>query len=381
MSTSTISSSDKPKQPRALRWLTNFLLCLGILLILGFIYQTIASLIDAKRYPPPGQLVDMGGYKLHLDCKGPVGDGPTVVVDAGLGGGVLSWTLVTAELSDMRVCAFDRAGMGWSDTGPKSPTAADRNEELHLLLQKAGIQPPYVMVGHSLGGAYAFAYLKRYPDEVAGLVLVDPGNNSSTGLFEKWVATQPLSESERGIFNAQNEQMNRLMALTPVLQTPEYIKGFMAPFGAIRLYLLFNDPSAKYPPDLQAQIGDVNRALDSRSSFYSAYVKEGENATQVYKDAYANTTGCGDMPILVLSASQSITPLTPDSPEAKSLSPEMLSYLNLVLRWTGAEHEKLAACSTQGQMLIVDSSHYMTFDQPGAVASAIRQVSEQQTRK
>lgn len=184
-STSTATVSKKSKR----HWFKGLLFILAGLLIIGFIYQTVASLIDNQRYPPTGQMVDMGGYSLHIDCRGPAGENPTVVMDAGQGEAIFEWLPVTAQLSsDVRVCMFDRAGLGWSELGSQSPSVADRNEELHLLLQKAGVQPPYVMVGHSQGGAYAFAYLKRYPEETVGLVLVDPGNNSGTGLFDEWVA-------------------------------------------------------------------------------------------------------------------------------------------------------------------------------------------------
>lgn len=139
---------------------------------------------------------------------------------------------------------------------------------------------------------------------------------------------------------------------------------------------LFKNASALYPPDLQAQIGDANQALRSRSLAYFAVLKEKNASTQVYKDAYTDMTGCGDKPIKVLSASQTTTPLALDSPAAKASSPDMLAFTNLVLRWQGEENVKMAACSMQGERLVMDSSHYMTFDQPGAVVSAIRQVVE-----
>jgi pimeloyl-ACP methyl ester carboxylesterase len=378
-STFTAIESNKPILSRACRWLKRIgvtLLAVVVLgLLIGFIYQTVATRLDDNRFPAPGQLVDMGGYRLHINYQGPVGKGPTVVIDAGMGEGTLSWLLVTPELvSDIRVCTFDRAGMGWSEPGSRSPSVADRNEELHQLLQRAGIQPPYVMVGHSLGGAYAFAYMHRYPDETAGLVLVDSGNKNGTGVFDQWVAGQPLADSERQAYQNTVAQFQQMMALVPLFQIPDYIKAGLAPFGSMRLYFSFNSASDKYPPSLQSHIGETLKALHSRNSFYGAYVRENESQTQIFKDAYATMTGCGNKPIVVLSASQSVSPLAPDSPSAKSLSPDMLTYFNLISSWQSNEHVKLAACSTQGQRRIVDSSHYMTFDQPSAVASAIRQV-------
>lgn len=343
------------------------------LLVLGLVYQIVASWIDVNRFPAPGQLVDMGGYRLHINCQGPTGKGPTVVMDAGLGEGTLSWSLVTPELvSDTRVCTFDRAGMGWSDPGSRSPSVADRNAELHLLLQKAGVQPPYVLVGHSLGGAYAFAYMRRYPDETAGLVLVDSGNNSGTGRFDEWVQTQTLSDTERQAYQSMTALVKQMMPLVPLMQIPNHLKAGLAPFGVMRIYYLFSNVSPNYPATLQAQLGDVNRALHSRGSYYGANFAESAQSIAVYQDAYANMTGCGNKPIMVLSASQTVSAMSAE--QTAQTNPESLAYINLLLRWQGEMHKKMAACSNQGQQQVIESSHYMIFDQPGAIGSAIRQV-------
>ena len=114
----------------------------------------------------------MGGYSLHIQC---VGTGsPTVVLDAGLGGTSLDWNLVQTEIGPTtQVCAYDRAGMGWSDTGPAPRTPGQIARELHTLLTNAGIPGPYVLVGHSAGGKNVRMFALQYPDEVAGMVLVD----------------------------------------------------------------------------------------------------------------------------------------------------------------------------------------------------------------
>src|SRR5215210_6539689 len=117
-------------------------------------------------------MVGVGGYRLHINC---VGQGnPTVVLDAGSGGMSAHWVRVQREVSGTtRVCAYDRAGMGWSEMGPDPRDAKQITSELHTLLKGAGIEGPYVLVGHSFGGMYMQTYAARYPDEVAGVVLVD----------------------------------------------------------------------------------------------------------------------------------------------------------------------------------------------------------------
>src|ERR1043165_9432869 len=161
---------------RVLSWTGRGLAALFVLIVVlalaGASYEAIAAAGDARRYPPPGQLVDVGGYRLHIQC---VGSGnPTVVLDAGLSGSSLDWSLVQPELGrTTRVCAYDRAGMGWSDPGPQPRTPRRIADELHTLLTNAGIAGPYVLVGHSLGGKNVRLFALSHPDQVAAMVLVD----------------------------------------------------------------------------------------------------------------------------------------------------------------------------------------------------------------
>jgi pimeloyl-ACP methyl ester carboxylesterase len=144
---------------------------LGILL--GMIYQIAGIRRDAKLHPPPGRLVDIGGHRLHLLESGR--GSPTILLEAGLMSTVLSWTGLQQELSNSyRVVSYDRAGLGWSELGPMPRTADRLVNELHELLQRGGISPPYVLVGHSFGGLTMPLFAARYPEEVAGMVLVDP---------------------------------------------------------------------------------------------------------------------------------------------------------------------------------------------------------------
>ena len=145
---------------------------LSALAVAGAIYQAVATELAERAYPPPGEMIDVGGYSLHINC---VGQGtPTVVLDSGLGDFSAQWVRVQREVSGTtRVCAYDRAGMGWSEMGPEPRDAGQITSELHTLLDRAGIEGPYVLVGHSLGGLSMLTYANRYPDEVAGVALVE----------------------------------------------------------------------------------------------------------------------------------------------------------------------------------------------------------------
>lgn len=145
---------------------------LFVLSVTGVIYQTAATEWDRKNFPPPGNLIDVGGFKMHIHC---IGQGsPTVILDAMSGGFSSYWGWVQPEVAEKtRVCAYDRAGFGWSDNDPEPESPQRTAQNLHTLLTNAGIEGPFVMVGHSKGGLYVREYAALYPQEVAGLVLLD----------------------------------------------------------------------------------------------------------------------------------------------------------------------------------------------------------------
>src|SRR3712207_1859863 len=154
ISLSVVSSTTARRIMRRIwRPLLGLVVVLLVLAVAGAIYQAIATELAERVYPPPGKMVDVGDYSLHINC---VGQGsPTVVLDAGSGEWSAQWVRVQRQVSGTtRVCAYDRAGMGWSVMGPEPRDAKQITSELHTLLGKAGIEEPYVLVGHSFGGMY-----------------------------------------------------------------------------------------------------------------------------------------------------------------------------------------------------------------------------------
>jgi pimeloyl-ACP methyl ester carboxylesterase len=133
----------------------------------GAVYQEFAERRDRSRYPAPGRMVDVGGYRMHVRC---LGEGsPAVILESGMGMSSNAWALVQPTVARFtRACSYDRAGYGWSEAGG----AADPVSTLHLFLKKAGISGPYVFAGHSLGSILARIFAHRYPSDTAGMVLV-----------------------------------------------------------------------------------------------------------------------------------------------------------------------------------------------------------------
>jgi pimeloyl-ACP methyl ester carboxylesterase len=142
-----------------------------VLLAAGGMYERFRE-STAPAVAMPGQLVDVGPYRLHLECTG--SRGPTVILEPGASGSAASMGLIaSAAARDSRVCVYDRAGRGWSDPAATPPDGAQIATDLHTLLHRAQVPGPYVLAGHSFGGLYVRTFAAKYPDEVAGLVLVD----------------------------------------------------------------------------------------------------------------------------------------------------------------------------------------------------------------
>lgn len=135
-------------------------------------FNSIARLWFRAHNPPPGEIYTVDGYKMHIDCMG--SGSPTIVLDAGLGDDAVTWAAVQPALAKTtRVCAYDRAGFGWSDAGPLPRDADHIASELHGLLRQAKVELPIVLTGHSISGIYMRAYAAHYPEDLAGMVFVD----------------------------------------------------------------------------------------------------------------------------------------------------------------------------------------------------------------
>jgi pimeloyl-ACP methyl ester carboxylesterase len=225
------------------------------LAVIGAIYQTIATQIDQRTYSPPGEMVDVDGHLMHINCIGE--GGPTVILEAANLGMSAHWVRVQQQLAQTtRVCAYDRAGMGWSEAGPEPRDARQISSELHTLLKGAGTEGPYVLVGHSYGGLYTQMYAARYPNQVAGVALVDSSH------------PEQFTRSPEG--RAMYEQTNRLGAVLP----------FLTRLGVTRLTNL-NPAHPDLPPKQREQIEAFNSSTQHVVTTVEEFGATPETSAQV----------------------------------------------------------------------------------------------------
>jgi len=162
---------------------------IGSLLIIGAIYQVISAKLDEQRYPALGEMINIGGRSLHVVRTQLSKDAPTVILEAGNGLTSTSWMLVQPEIAKFANCmSYDRAGFGWSKPSPDLCISVNDMKDLHHVLEKLGMPTPYIFVGHSYGGMLGRLYAAHYPDEIAGIVLVD-------AYHEEQVKSIPLPSS------------------------------------------------------------------------------------------------------------------------------------------------------------------------------------------
>jgi pimeloyl-ACP methyl ester carboxylesterase len=256
------------------RWLLYPVIVVLALASIGGGYQTLGAAADAKAYPMPGQLIDVGGHRLHLSCTG--AGTPTVVLEPGAGemSSNLGW-ITPAVARDTRVCVYDRAGRGWSEPADTAQDGAQIATDLHRLLQRGHVPGPYVLAGHSFGGLYVLTFAARYPDEVAGMVLVDSTAPAS--------AANPATPSPG--HGGTGDAMSRVSALYSTA----------ARLGLARLYAELAWGSL--PPRSRDEV----RASDATASTLRSTIDEYAQAAASTEQA-AGLRDFGDKPLIVLTA-------------------------------------------------------------------------------
>lgn len=314
---SIINQKGKKEMNISLIWLGRIVVLIIGLALIGPIYERMAEAADAKAYPPPGQLVDVGGHRLHINCTGT--GSPTVVIEAGLGDWSTGWGFVQPEVAKTtRVCTYDRAGWGWSDAGPLPRDAAQFAKELHTLLQNTNIPGPYVMVGHSLGGLGVRVFVHEYALEVAGVVMID-------SMTPQQFTQSPTDVQPR--LDAQSQ--------------PFSIPALLARFGIVRLLAR---PLGIMPSGTPDENAYFSRLVLPQSA--QALTNESQGMPAAGAQASAVKT-FGDLPLIVLTAK-----------------------LNNMPGWQEWQTE-LLQLSSNSQQLFSESGHNIHFEKPDAAAAAV----------
>lgn len=287
-----------------------------IVVLVGMAYQMLFTLIDRQRYKtPPGEMIDIGSHRLHIRIMGDA-PGLTVVLDAGVGGNNLDWQRVQQEVGKFaRVVSYDRGGYGWSEKGPDPRTPERIVEELHLLLNRAGITPPYIMVGHSFGGIYVRLFARKYPDEVAGFIFVE----SSHPDMLKAVNTEP-----------ELKRLRRVMIFKRL--------------GIVRAML----------PRLMSHAKVLDRT--ARKQYLAINMLDTDNVIREAKPMYESGVDLPetiDLPLTVISR-------------------ERFDELPAEKRWQEYQDRLVALSADAKRIYTSTSSHYTALVEPDPVVSAIR---------
>jgi pimeloyl-ACP methyl ester carboxylesterase len=304
--------------------------------------------------PPPGRLVDIGGWRLHLNCTGEVVAGqPTVILEAGVGAFSVDWALVQPLVASFaHVCSYDRAGSGWSDLGPDPRTMRQIAWELHALMGKANMQPPFVLVGHSYGGALVRVYASTYPKEVAGLVLVDAQHDDYLRLVnDKEVMASTLA-SGRPIPPAKTAGPLRDSDIPPA------VRAQIESMAAWNMQHANEPPRDKLPLEAQRMRSWATSQVKQAVATNNPY--EGDELLALQAERKTQPYSYVDLPLIVLTRGRPEF----DGPNARAMDAER--------RKNQAE---LASRSRNGKQLVVDGSgHHIDVEHPEVVAKAIRDV-------
>ena len=321
-----------------------------LVVVAGWLYQLTGTARDRRRFPLPGRMVDIGGSRLHLLESG--SGTPPVILEAGIAASCLNWTSIQAELArSMCVFSYDRAGLGWSDAASSPRTVSRAVEELHALVMAAQIPAPFVLTGHSFGGLLVRCYAVRYPDLVAGLVLLDP-----------LAASEWLEPSK-----AQWKTLRRgaMLARRGAL---------LARFGVVRFGLATLSSGLQLIPKLVARIVSSG----SGESAISRLVRE---VQKMPPETWPIVQAHWCLPKSFLGMANYLESLPTSAAQASEFA-ELPAHIPVTIisasNFTAAQladRDRIAHRSLNGKHIIATKSgHWIHFDQPELVIQAIREM-------
>lgn len=310
------SSASACDATRSIR-LTLIFELVGVVLLamIGVVYERRTEERDRNLYPPPGKLIDIGGYRFHLHCSG---QGPTVVLEYGQQGSYVDWHRVQPMVAEFaRVCIYDRGGYGWSDRSPRARVPRAMADELHTLLHTAGETVPYILVGHSFGGLNSLMFAHSFPQEVAGVVLVDAS------------VPEMMSAMRR-----RDSLTLRMMQMAIPFGLPRW-RGWCGG----------NAP---------AEIRGMKQAITCRSALYEAYYREWSSFPESAAEIRA-ITSIGPIPLIVIAR-----------------DPTLAGNSAREMEWNRLQRERTKISSSSEFEVASGSGHDIPMDRPDVIAEAVK---------
>lgn len=294
---------------------------LVLALVVAITVQWLLSYLALERNPAPGEMVVVDGRQMHLLCQGQ--GSPAVILESGMPGTSLGWASVIEDIASFaRVCAYDRAGYGWSEAGPEPRTLRNITGELRDLLRTAQVGRPYVLVGHSFGGLVVQLYASRFPDEVAGMVLVD--------------SSHPDLARHTGRLDRMGRVAFRLKLL--------------APLGIARLII---DVPSGNPESRPSSVRVMEKEHLATTRSFLTMASEGKGLRESLNQAAENRPRLGRKPLVVLTEGRRR------------------------MEFWHAMQEQFTELSDDSEWQVVDGAgHFIHQDEPDIVVDAVRRVVE-----
>jgi pimeloyl-ACP methyl ester carboxylesterase len=323
-----------------------FAAVITILVAAGVVYQLIGVRRDARRYAAPGTMIDVGGQRLHVICAGR--GRPTVLFESGIAASTLSWTRVLPDVAAFtRACAYDRAGLGWSDPSRAARTLARMLDELGGVLAHTADGGPAVLVGHSFGAFLVCEFASRHPAEVAGIVLLDPPSD--------W---HEMTRHQRGMLwgGIQLSRVGAILARLGIVRACLALLTGGAPGVPRKFVRVFGPTTARTLERLVGEVRklppDVHPIVQTRWCQPKCFTAMAEHLAALEETAavISRLAALPDVPLVVISSGDQI--------------PDVI-----------ARHRQLARLSLNGRHVMAAASrHWIQFDQPELVVSTIRDV-------
>ncbi len=310
-----------------------------------------------KNYPAPGELIDVGGYKMHINysCTSATPDKtPTVILDAGFACFSLVWNLVQPEVAQFtNVCSYDRAGLGWSEKSPSLRTSCNMASELHTLLERANIPKPYILVGHSFGGVIMQLYANTYPEDVYGLVLVD---SSHKDILAK---SKEFNRTHYNLLPFLHRIWHRSLNFFGL----ETISNFTG-VRAIYMYSLSKNGIATIPASIKEIF--LSRLLTPLG--IATRTQEAQHITESHQQLANSTNRFSDKPLIVISRGKAID----ETCDAQKMWPYLTKAHEEI--WMPLQNDLVAKSTKSKHVIAEKSGHTIVWSEPELIIAAIEEL-------